>query len=182
MSAISDLIDALKRLPSVGNKSAQRMAFHLLERDREGALKLAKALQHAVDKVGHCGSCRTLSETELCSICTNPQRHTSELCVVETPADLQALEAASVRMRPILMTSVATVAGAMPLVFAHGAGAQSRFTIGIAIAFGVGISTFLTLIVVPTIYAKLASWTRSPGARAQIIERAETEAQPEAVG
>jgi recombination protein RecR len=95
MSAITDLIEALKRLPSVGNKSAQRMAFHLLERDREAALKLARALQNAVEKVGHCRSCRTLSETELCAICANPQRQTGELCIVETPADLQAIESAT---------------------------------------------------------------------------------------
>lgn len=92
-----------------------------------------------------------------------------------------ALEASCVRVRPILMTSVATVAGALPLVFAHGAGAQSRFTIGIAIVFGLTISTVLTLIVVPTIYAKFATWTRSPGARAQAIDQAEAQAEPQAL-
>jgi multidrug efflux pump len=80
-----------------------------------------------------------------------------------------AISAASIRLRPILMTSVATVAGALPLVFAHGAGAQSRYTIGVAVVFGVTFSTVLTLLVVPTMYAKLAVWTRSPGARSAEI-------------
>jgi multidrug efflux pump len=84
------------------------------------------------------------------------------------------IEAATVRMRPILMTSVATVAGALPLVFAHGAGAQSRYTIGVVIVFGVSVSTLLSLFVVPTLYAKVAGWTRSPGARAEEITAAET--------
>ncbi|RUO78051.1 recombination mediator RecR [Idiomarina seosinensis] len=94
--AIDALVDDLKRLPGVGQKTAQRMAFHLLERDRDGASALAKALQHAVDKVGHCQQCRTLTEEALCRICINPTRRDSGvLCVVETPADVLAIEQTS---------------------------------------------------------------------------------------
>ncbi len=95
MSVIAELIDALKRLPGVGAKSAQRMAFHLLERDRAGAVRLAKALTSAAERVGRCQRCRTLTEDAQCAICANPQRANGALCVVETPADLQALEAAT---------------------------------------------------------------------------------------
>lgn len=93
---IGRLVDALRCLPGVGPKSAQRMAYHLLERDREGALTLAAALQEAVEKVDHCSSCRTLSETSLCPICSNERRDASQLCVVESPSDVAAIEASSV--------------------------------------------------------------------------------------
>lgn len=89
---IQQLIDAFRRLPGVGNKSAQRMVLHFLERDREGGRKLATALVAAMDGVGHCTRCRTLSETAVCSICTNPGRDQSTICVVETPADVMAVE------------------------------------------------------------------------------------------
>jgi recombination protein RecR len=89
---LQQLIDALKCLPGVGPKSAQRMAFHLLERDRTGAKDLAQALIDAVDNIGHCNTCRTLSETETCDICASPSRDNSLLCVVETPADVLAIE------------------------------------------------------------------------------------------
>lgn len=92
---IDKLIGALKCLPGVGPKSAQRMAYHLLERDREGALLLAGALKDAVDKVGHCQRCRTFTENEFCEICANSSRDESQLCVVETPADVVALEQAT---------------------------------------------------------------------------------------
>jgi recombination protein RecR len=95
VSVIVELIEALKRLPGVGAKSAQRMAFHLLERDRDGAKRLSKALAIAAERVGHCRTCRTLTEDAQCAICANPQRANGVLCVVETPADLQALEAAT---------------------------------------------------------------------------------------
>ena len=95
MSVIAELIDALKRLPGVGAKSAQRMAFHMLERDRPGALRLARALADAAARVGRCQRCRNLTEDVQCAICANPQRASGALCVVETPADLQALEAAT---------------------------------------------------------------------------------------
>jgi recombination protein RecR len=89
---IGRLIEALRCLPGVGPKSAQRMAYHLLERDREGALVLAGALQEAVEKVGHCSRCRTFSEGELCPICASSQREQGVICVVESPADVEALE------------------------------------------------------------------------------------------
>lgn len=89
---LSQLIDALKCLPGVGPKSAQRMAFYLLERDRDGAKNLSSALTEAVEKIGHCAMCRTLSETELCEICTSPSRDNGTLCVIETPADVFAIE------------------------------------------------------------------------------------------
>lgn len=89
---LQQLIDALKCLPGVGPKSAQRMAFHLMERDRDGARELAAALLEAADKIGHCSMCRTLSEQETCDICSNPSRDNSQLCVIETPADVFAIE------------------------------------------------------------------------------------------
>lgn len=89
---LSQLIDALKCLPGVGPKSAQRMAFYLLERDRDGAKNLSSALTEAVERIGHCAMCRTLSETELCEICTSPSRDNGALCVIETPADVFAIE------------------------------------------------------------------------------------------
>lgn len=89
---LQQLIEALKCLPGVGPKSAQRMAFHLMERNRGGALQLSRVLAEAVEKIGHCSECRTLSETELCGICSNPSRDESLLCVVETPADVLAIE------------------------------------------------------------------------------------------
>jgi recombination protein RecR len=92
---IDQLIQALRCLPSVGPKSAQRMAFHLLERNREGGLHLAAILQEALEQVGHCNACHTLSELELCEICSDPRRDQQTLCVVESPADVLALEQAA---------------------------------------------------------------------------------------
>ncbi|PCI10738.1 MAG: recombination protein RecR [Thiotrichales bacterium] len=91
-SLIGQLVDALRCLPSVGPKSAQRMTFHLLERDRQGARLLAQALLAAADHVGNCQVCRTLSEDDVCRICANQRRERSQLCVVEMPADVQAVE------------------------------------------------------------------------------------------
>jgi recombination protein RecR len=91
---IEQLITALRCLPGVGPKSAQRMAFQLLQRDRAGGLSLAKALEHAINNVGHCQQCRTLSETPLCTLCNNPARDPNLLCVVETPTDIVAIEQA----------------------------------------------------------------------------------------
>jgi recombination protein RecR len=91
---IDQLIDALRVLPGVGNKSAQRMALHLLERDRGGATRLAEALVESVDKVGRCCQCRTLTEHEVCAICRNERRLPDQICVVENPADLYAIEQA----------------------------------------------------------------------------------------
>ncbi len=95
-SLIGELIEALRCLPGVGPKSAQRMAYHLLERDRDGAHRLAAALTMAADKVGHCRSCRTLTELEECAICANPRRDHSLLCVVEMPTDVAAVEQSQV--------------------------------------------------------------------------------------
>jgi recombination protein RecR len=86
------LVQALRRLPGVGVKSAQRMAFHLLQHDREGALQLSQALQHATSTVRHCALCHTFTESEICSTCADARRDRSQLCVVETPADQSALE------------------------------------------------------------------------------------------
>ena len=89
---IDQLVDALRCLPGVGPKSAQRMAFHLLERDREGGLKLSEHLPKAMRGVGRCSQCRTLTEQETCSLCANSKRDASLICVVETPSDVIALE------------------------------------------------------------------------------------------
>lgn len=89
---IQELIQALRCLPGVGPRSAQRMALHILERDREKGLALAQILQTAIDQIGHCRHCRTLSETELCALCDNPSRDQRLLCIVETPADVMAIE------------------------------------------------------------------------------------------
>jgi len=90
--SLEALVDALRKLPGVGVKSAQRMAFHLLQHDRHGALQLAEALQAAVEQVRHCERCNTFSESALCNICVDPERDARQLCVVETPADQAALE------------------------------------------------------------------------------------------
>jgi recombination protein RecR len=90
--SLDALIQALRRLPGVGVKSASRMAFHLLQHDREGAQLLARALQEAATNVRHCTRCHTFSESEVCATCQDPARDSSKLCVVETPADQMALE------------------------------------------------------------------------------------------
>ncbi len=90
--ALDGLIDALRRLPGVGVKSAQRMAFHLLQHDREGARRLAGALTEAVQRTRHCVRCHTFTEGEVCATCEDPRRNPQLLCVVETPADQAALE------------------------------------------------------------------------------------------
>ena len=92
--AIERLRQALRRLPGVGPKTAQRMAFHLLERDREGAREIADALQRALARVKRCQRCNTFSEQELCEICASSRRDPSQVCVVETPADMEAIEQA----------------------------------------------------------------------------------------
>ncbi|WP_373186334.1 recombination mediator RecR [Halopseudomonas sp.] len=91
---IRHLIDALRGLPGVGPKTAQRMALHLLERDRDVARHLAGALATAMDGVGYCSRCRTLSENEICPICADPRRDASLLCVLQSPADVWAVEQA----------------------------------------------------------------------------------------
>jgi len=89
------LIDALRCMPGIGQKSAQRIAFHLLERDRGGATTLAAALADAMEGIGHCKQCRMFSEHELCSICSASGRDESMLCAVESPADVMAVEDAT---------------------------------------------------------------------------------------
>lgn len=90
--SLDALVQALRRLPGVGVRSAQRMAFHLLQHDRAGAGELARALETAVRQMRHCVRCHTFTESELCAICANPGRDASKLCIVETPADQAALE------------------------------------------------------------------------------------------
>jgi recombination protein RecR len=92
---LADLIEALRCLPGVGGKSAQRMAFHLLERDRERGLKLAAALEQAMQRIGHCNRCRNFSEDPLCALCANNSRDRQVLCVVESPVDVAAIEQAT---------------------------------------------------------------------------------------
>jgi recombination protein RecR len=92
---LNRLMTALRCLPGVGPKSAQRMALHLLERDRDGARRLVEALQAALDGIGRCRQCRDLSETEICALCANPRRDRALLCVIETPADVLAVEQAT---------------------------------------------------------------------------------------
>lgn len=86
------LVQALRRLPGVGVRSAQRMAVHLLQHDRAGAQQLAQALQQAVAQVRHCARCYTFTEADVCATCLDPERERSKLAVVETPADQAALE------------------------------------------------------------------------------------------
>ena len=91
-SAIEALKEALKALPGVGPKNAQRMAFHLMERNRDGAKAIADALNNALERVTTCLRCNTFCESDICDICQSSKRDSTLLCVVETPADLQALE------------------------------------------------------------------------------------------
>lgn len=92
---LADLIDALRCLPGVGMKSAQRMAFHVLERDRVGAQRLADKLAAAVERIGNCTRCRTFSEETICALCASGSRDQTLLCVVETPVDQLAIEQAT---------------------------------------------------------------------------------------
>jgi len=91
-SGLAALIEALRRLPGVGPKSAQRMAYHLLQRDRDGARRLGEALLTALDSVRHCQRCNTFSESDICDRCLSPRRDPSLLCVVETPVDMNMME------------------------------------------------------------------------------------------
>jgi len=115
-NAIETLKQALKKLPGVGPKNAQRMAFHLMERDRVGAQEIADALNNALQKVRSCERCNTFCETTLCEICSSVKRDSSLLCVVETPADLQAIEQAGVYegMYFVLMGKLSPLEGIGP--------------------------------------------------------------------
>jgi recombination protein RecR len=90
--SLSSLIEALRRLPGVGAKSAARMAYHLMQHDREGAIVLARALEGTAQSIQHCQRCHTFTDTDVCSTCLDASRDGSKLCVVETPADQAALE------------------------------------------------------------------------------------------
>ena len=90
--SLEELIAALRCLPGVGAKSAQRMAFHLLQRDRPGAARLGAALKNVLDSVRHCERCNSFSEAAVCALCSSAARDPSLLCVVETPADLMMIE------------------------------------------------------------------------------------------
>lgn len=92
MSRLDALIEALRCLPGVGPKSAQRMAYHLLQRDQHGAARLSAALDAALQNLRHCRRCNTFTESEICARCADPQRDASLLCVVEMPADLAMIE------------------------------------------------------------------------------------------
>ncbi|MGB1880147.1 MAG: recombination mediator RecR [Gammaproteobacteria bacterium] len=89
---LKELVGALQILPGIGPKSAQRIAFSLLQRDRNRALQLADVMRRAVEAIGHCRQCRTFCETEVCELCRSPQRDAAQLCVVESPLDVAAIE------------------------------------------------------------------------------------------
>ena len=89
---INQLVESLTILPGVGPKSAQRLALYLLEKDKAGAAALVSTLSEALEKVGHCQQCRNLTESELCPVCDDTKRNDEQLCVVETPAELLAIE------------------------------------------------------------------------------------------
>ena len=91
-AALEELIQALRCLPGVGPKSAQRMAYHLLQRDQKGAERLSAGLREALGRIRHCARCNTFTESELCSLCASPRRDASLLCVVESPGDLLMME------------------------------------------------------------------------------------------
>ncbi|MGZ5034887.1 MAG: recombination mediator RecR [Usitatibacter sp.] len=91
-AALEDLIQSLRCLPGVGPKSAQRMAYHLLQRDQKGAERLAGALSEALGRIRHCARCNTFTEAEMCAICSSPRRDGALLCVVESPGDLLMME------------------------------------------------------------------------------------------
>lgn len=94
-NSLQELIDGLRCLPGVGPKSAQRMALHLLQRDREAGARLGRTLQQAMQSIVHCEQCRNFTQTPVCPICSSPERDASQLCVVESPADVLALERAT---------------------------------------------------------------------------------------
>ena len=94
-SLLEQLVEALRCLPGVGPKSAQRMALHLLERDRDGGIHLSVVLEAAMERIGRCSVCRDLTENEICRICANDQRDQSLLCIVESPSDVLAIENAT---------------------------------------------------------------------------------------
>lgn len=95
MALLEELVDALRCLPGVGPKSAQRMAYQLLQRNREGGTRLGKILQSAMQRIGHCRVCRTYTESDICKACADVNRDHSTLCIVESPSDMAALDRAT---------------------------------------------------------------------------------------
>ncbi|NZA26911.1 recombination protein RecR [Luteimonas sp. SJ-92] len=95
VSLLERLIEAFRVLPGVGQKTAQRMAYHVLERQREGGARLSAALAEAIERVGHCERCRDFSEAAICPVCASASRDRHQLCVVESPADRLAIEQAT---------------------------------------------------------------------------------------
>ena len=91
-SSLEELVEALRCLPGVGPKSAQRMAYYLLQRDKPGAQRLARALDDALSRIRHCEKCNSFSEDAVCALCRSPRRDATQLCVVETPSDLAMVE------------------------------------------------------------------------------------------
>jgi recombination protein RecR len=92
---LEQLIEAFRVLPGVGQKTAQRMAYHVLERERDGGQRLSDVLAQAIERIGHCVQCRDFSESELCTVCANGSRERQQLCAVESPADRLAIEHAT---------------------------------------------------------------------------------------
>ncbi len=113
---IEELIQALRCQPGVGPKSAQRIALHLLERNRQGGQRLATTLAQAMEQVGHCSSCRTLTEEPICPVCSSSKRNPKVLCIVETPADLLALEQSGIYdgLYFVLLGHLSPIAGIGP--------------------------------------------------------------------
>ncbi|HIE39934.1 MAG TPA: recombination protein RecR, partial [Thiomicrorhabdus sp.] len=93
---IQELIEAFRILPGVGPKSAQRMAYYILERNKEGGEKLSQTLSKAISEIGHCALCRTLTEESTCSLCLSSRRNLNELCIVENPTDVDVIEQSGV--------------------------------------------------------------------------------------
>lgn len=124
--SLDTLIQALRRLPGVGVKSAQRMAFHLLQRDRAGAQTLARALMDATENIHHCERCHTLTQDRICATCLDTRRDHTQLCVVETPADQAALERTGAYrgLYFVLMGKLSPLDGIGP----HDLGLQKLFT------------------------------------------------------
>ncbi|MFT5350727.1 MAG: recombination protein RecR [Planctomycetota bacterium] len=96
-SLLLELVDALRCMPGIGKKSAQRITYHLLQRNRDGARVLSRTLKDAMDKIGHCERCRTFSEDKICMLCQSDKRDRSLLCIVESPADVYIVEEAGFR-------------------------------------------------------------------------------------
>ena len=115
VSRLNTLIESLRCLPGIGNKSAQRIAYYLLQRDRDGGKRLADSLQDAMDNIGHCSRCRNFSELDLCETCASGKRDEAILCVVESPADVRAVEEAGYRgMYFVLMGHLSPLDGIGP--------------------------------------------------------------------